>query len=486
MSIAASTGLLRSRSVRIIVCGLALAGLLGVALRPVPATAGELAPQSTPPYTVFLPLVSKIVQPNFIIIISDDQRYDTIDYMPLTKSRLFDSGVTFRRAYVTTPLCCPSRSSILTGLYALHHNVYTNFTPLDKTTFVQRLHAAGYYTGIVGKYLNSWDGTPRPEFDSWVVFAGHGSAQHYFDPLLNVNGAWQQHAGYMTDILKDYALSFLDQARRQPKPFLLIFAPNTPHEPADPAPGDEHLYPDLPPYRPPSFMEADLSDKPQWLQGLAPAAPSYIDSLRRRQLRTLHSLDVAINALLDALADYGPDSKTVVMYISDNGVFWGEHGLNGKTYPYLEATHVPFAIRYDPLTSQPRAESRLVANIDIAPTLYELAGLSIPPETDGRSLVPLLKQQDTDWRDSLLVEGWGYYPYAAIQTERYLYIETDGDISELYDSTSDPYQMQNQAGNPAYAAVVDELHHTLLGFKSQRSQPALWETLIFSLVGLDD
>jgi arylsulfatase A-like enzyme len=168
----------------------ALATLIAALLGRMPMAAGgtPILPTPTPSYGAYLPLVVKTVRPNFIIIVTDDQRYDTLDYMPLTRAKLFDKGMTFTRAYVTTPLCCPSRSSILTGMYAHDHLVFDNYAPLQKPTFVQRLHDAGYFTGIVGKYLNSWDGTARPEFDDWVVFAGHSSAQHYFDPTLNVNG----------------------------------------------------------------------------------------------------------------------------------------------------------------------------------------------------------------------------------------------------------------------------------------------------------
>lgn len=470
---------------RVALVGLAIILAFGSAPNVRLATSGHALVEATPPDPIFLPIISKHSRPNFIIIISDDQRYDTMDYMPLTQARLFDRGTTFARAYVTTPVCCPSRSSILTGMYAHNHFAYDNYSPLDKPTLVHYLHAAGYYTGIVGKYLNSWDGSDRPEFDEWVVFAGHGSAQRYFDPLLNVNGEWVQHYGYFTHLLRDYALDFLDRARRQEAPYLLIFAPNAPHEPATPAPGDEDLYPDLPVYRPPSFMEEDLTDKPVYLQNRPPVSPDHVDWLRRRQVQALRSLDSAVSVLLDRIEQ---DDNTVVIYLSDNGVYWGEHRLDGKLYPYPEASHIPFAIRYARLVPQPRVEWRLVANIDIAPTVYELAGLPIPGDVDGRSLVPLLRQQGVEWRDALVIEGWGYYAYMALQTERYLYVETEGDIGELYDSRSDPYQLQNEFFNPTYATVVAELHSTLLGYRSGIQRAPGWRLLPFLMgaLGLDD
>ena len=440
-------------------------------------------------------------RPNVLIILSDDQRHDTMDYMPRTKARIFAEGVTFPNAYITTPLCCPSRSSILTGMYAHTHGVRLNPIPLRKETFVERLKKAGYFTGQVGKYLNSWDGAPRPEFDFWA--AGPGGTAHYFNPRVNVNGTWSVHQGYLTHILRDHALEFLKRAAQQEKPFVLLFSPNAPHfsyapsagaprgpldvsffmRPPDPAPGDEGLYPDLPPHRPPSFNTVDLATRPRWFRSLPPLTPdliAQIDNFRRKQLQSLNSLDQAVDTILTALAGQHKLDKTLVVYLSDNGHFWGEHGLAwGKTAVYEESSRVPFAVRYPRLVSTPRVETRLVANIDIAPTIYELAGLPIPPDVDGRSLLPLL---DTargttgarPWRQELLIEGWpfpsaielGWAPYAAVHTGRYVYVETEGDRPELYDLATDPHQIQNQVGNPVFGSVVADLKARLKRLQS--------------------
>ena len=375
------------RVARIVAGILAVAAIVSASANTAVPTS-QAAPRSTYSAQVYLPFIARPVRPNILLIITDDQRYDTLDYMPLTSARIFAQGLTFTRAYITTPLCCPSRSSILTGQYAHHHGVLDNTTSLEGPTFVQDLHNAGYTTGLVGKYLNSWSGEARPEFDYWVAPGGTGTSQQYFDPLLNVNGVWIQHYGYKTYIMRDYALNFLSLAKQRSAPFLLIFTPNAPHEPADPAPGDENLYPDLPLYRPPSFMEADMSDKPENIQSLPAVNPDYIDALRRKQLQALHSLDLAIDQVLSTLAANGQAANTMVMFLSDNGVFWAEHRLNGKVYGYEEATHVPFAIRYGSMIAEPRVESRLVANIDIAPTIYDLVGLPVPSDMDGSRCCP--------------------------------------------------------------------------------------------------
>ncbi|HEU4368904.1 MAG TPA: sulfatase-like hydrolase/transferase [Methylomirabilota bacterium] len=432
-------------------------------------------------------------RPNFLIILSDDQRHDTLDYMPRTKARIFGEGVTFSRAYITTSLCCPSRASILTGMYAHKHGVRSNSIPLQKETFIERLKRSGYYTGQVGKYLNSWDGTARPEFDVWA--AGPSGIAHYFDPRVNLNGTWTGLRGYLTHIQRDHALEFLQRAGQQDKPFVLLFSPNAPHfgyerpggpprgpmdkafflRPPEPAPGDEKLHEALPAHRPPSFNRADVATRPRWFRSLPPLTPDLIgeiDAFRVRQLQSLNALDHAVENLLASLAARGKLDDTVVLYLSDNGHFWGEHGIPwGKNAPYEESSRVPFGVRYPRLASKPRVETRLVANIDIAPTIYELAGIPIPADVDGRSLVPLLDARRVQapsapaWRDELLLEGWvgsaaaaaGWAPYAAIHTGRYVYVETEGDRSELYDLATDPHQLVNQVANPAYASFVIDL-----------------------------
>jgi WD40 repeat protein/serine/threonine protein kinase len=397
-------------------------------------------------------------KPNILLLISDDQRYDTMDYMPQTKNWIFDQGVTFSRGYITTSSCCPSRSSILTGMYAHNHGVLVNQDELQVRTFVQDLHQAGYTTGLVGKYLNSWDGTPKPEFDFWVSFEG-GSVT-YFDPKLNVQGDWKEHQGYITYILRDYALKFLDEALKADKPFLLIFTPNAPHEPAEPAPGDELLYPNLSPYRSPSFNEEDVSDKPEWVQEYEPFSSdriAYIDTIRRKQLQTLHALDQAVGEFMNTLAEAQALENSFVIYLSDNGFFWGEHRRDrGKGYAYEESILVPFGIRFPPLIPQPREDTHLVANIDLAPTFYDLAGISIPANIDGLSLIPLLRGSDL-WRDKLIVENWiRFGPYVGVRSDRYLYVEWESYRPELYDSQVDPFQNENQAENQEYANIVSE------------------------------
>lgn len=407
-------------------------------------------------------------RPNFIIIITDDQRADTMDYMPQTRKLIFDQRVNFPHAYATTPLCGPSRASILTGMYAHNTNVRDNTGKLTDRTFIEYLHDAGYFTGLVGKYLNSWKGEPRPEFDYWVSFF---KGEVDFDtPRINVNGDWQKHPGYITDILGNYTRDFINESIEKDQPFALIYAPNAPHAPATPNERDMRFYtpPEL--WRPLSFNAQNAADKPQWMQKLGPMGEDQIksiDQFREDQLLTLAPLDRNLANLIHQLQMTGELNHTFIVFLSDNGKFWGEHRLSSKNSYYEEAARIPFAIRYPPLTGLPHTEDKVVANIDIAPTIYELAGISIPEGVDGLSLVNLF-QPDAPWRDGILIEG---YPprgiFSAYHTERYIYSETLNDCAEFYDLQSDPYEMTNLISIPDLKAEIDLLKSKLDLVKDQ-------------------
>ena len=392
--------------------------------------------------------------------------------MPKTQELIFDQGVTFSRGYITMPLCCPSRASILTGMYAHNHGVLDNTMELKMDTFVNVLHENGYYTGLVGKYLNSWHGEPRPEFDYWVAYAN--GETRYNNPRLNVNGTWIRHQGqYITDALGNYVQEFLVGASKKHQPYVLIYAANAPHDPVTPAEQDKDKLQDLPPYRPPSFNEADMSDKPAWMnfQPLFTAKEiAAIDTFRRNQDLTLLSLDRAIEKTMNTLAETKMLDQTMVFYLSDNGKHYGEHRLTSKNTYYEESTHVPFAVRYPPLIPDPYTEDRIVSNIDIAPTLYELAGLPIPKTVDGLSLTGLFKP-GTAWREGILLEGWRTgAEYKAIHTDQYVYVETVGDIVELYDLKLDPYELTSFGEDPAYQDIREYLK-SLLDQELKKNSP---------------
>ena len=203
---------------------------------------------------VVVVLVSSLLgqdqRPNFLIIMVDDQSHDTLtqQFMPNTKAMIADQGLICTQFIMPTPLCCPSRSNLLTGQYARHHGVWDNSTQLVGPTVANRLHEAGYYTGLIGKYLNSWPGDARPEYDYWTAWIGG-----YLDPKINIFGVFRNVSGYLTYIQRDYAFDFFRKVPAN-KPFFLLFTPHAPHQPATPAPGDEHLFADLPNWRPPILI----------------------------------------------------------------------------------------------------------------------------------------------------------------------------------------------------------------------------------------
>jgi arylsulfatase A-like enzyme len=403
-------------------------------------------------------------RPNFLIIITDDQRYDTMQYMPNTQALIFDQGVTFEKGYVTTPFCCPSRASILTGMYASNHWVHKNEEALKFRTMVEDIHRNGYYTGLVGKYLNSWKGEKRYEYDFWVSFWG-GTMKHYYDPDLDVNGTWSKHTGYATYLFRDYVIQFLEQASNQRKPFLLIYAPNAPHAPFTPAQEDVNTLTDLPPHRPENFNEEDVSDKPLSIANQHLLSEEDIEGLektRRRQILTLIALDRTMPDIINKLEEIGELDNTVIIFLSDNGKHWGEHRLTSKSTAYEESVRVPFALRYPDLVPVPYIDdSHLVANIDIAPTIYELSETRMPNTVDGLSLVGLLNGTTT-WRDMLLLEAWpdrGHW--SAVHTGNTIYIETEGDLSEFYNLTLDPFQMTNLINDAQYQEIIARLKQYL-------------------------
>jgi arylsulfatase A-like enzyme len=410
-------------------------------------------------------------KPNVLIIVSDDVPHYALDYTPTIKSEILGKGVTFTDAHVTTSQCCPSRASILTGLYAHNHGVVTNKHNLTIQTFFDNIDAnlPEYRTAMIGKYLNSWDGSCRPEFDYWVAFGSEFATPArnpwYDNGELNVNCTWKSYTGaYSTYLLRDYALEFLDKSLADGKPYVMLFAPKNGHSPATPAPEDLNLYPTGLPsyYQPPSLNENDVSDKPTWLQELPLLTYSDIEFEKEEQLRlarTLASLDRSVKSLLDFLESKGQLSKTLIIYVSDNGIFHGEHRIpSGKGAPYDESMRVSMGARWDRHVPVGFID-KLVANIDIAPTIYEVLGLTPPYLLDGQSLLDLYRDEKP-WRDVIMTEQWAQGRLvASVITKNWTYTETKLDKFELYDRNNDPYELDNLwCGDPCpYSDVISEL-----------------------------
>lgn len=396
--------------------------------------------------------------PNILLIVSDDQPLGTMGVMDQTRRWLRNNGTKYPNAYATTPVCCPSRASMLTGQYAHNHGVRRNGEAnlIDTSAVVQRfLREGGYTTAAFGKFLNSWDvAVDPPSFDRWAVVPR--SAHAYWGGRWNIQGDVRRVQAYGTTFVGKVTSKFIEEAEEDDDtPWFAYLAPPAPHAPFD----AEKVYEDVNysdwPGVPSNFEDnpavdpTTRLDKPDYVQD---SHKSQGDgrNMRELQLRTLLSLDDMVGQVREVLAANDESENTMIVFISDNGFLWAQHGIVGKFTPYVESVRVPALIRWPEDMARPPVDERLVANIDLAPTFLDVAGITPGPDftPDGRSLL------DDSWsRDRLLIEAWaerrGVPTWAGFvsTTESYVeYYDTDNStvsFQEYYDLVDDPYQMTN-------------------------------------------
>ena len=412
-------------------------------------------------------------QPTIVVIMTDDQRWDTLWAMPNVQAQLVGKGVTFENAFASNPLCCPSRASTLTGKYAHSTGVWRNQPPYggwdsfdDSSTIATWLRDAGYTTGFFGKYLNRYwtpayaTGYVPPGWSRWVAFP----RSEYYDYDLNIDGTIEHHSSdpseYSTTVLSNDAASFI---RDTPGPLLVWFTPYAPHNPATPGPGYETAFSRLDPWRPVSYDEPDVSDKPAWLRALPQLSRSKknrVDAFRINQYRTLGTVDDAVGQILSALEQTGRLSTSLVVFMSDNGFSWGEHRWTTKRVAYEESLRIPMVVRYDPAVTVPRVDDRIVLNIDVAPTAADAAGVRTP-NVDGTSLLPLLDNPSARWRTAMLADHFAkpsdrVPSYCGVRTDTYAYVYYSTGDDELYDLVADPYELTNVVDDQRMSAVALE------------------------------
>lgn len=451
--------------------------------------------------TAEVPELPRQGQPrNIVFILTDDHRADALGYKghPFLETPRLDElargGVDFSNAVVTTSLCSPSRGSILTGLYAHNHRVIDNNNPVSEELvfFPQYLQAAGYETAFVGKWhMGGDDDSPQRGFDHWVSFRGQGTywadgrgvtrrvAQTHSDGF-NVNGTRVPQRGYITDELTDYALDWL-QHRDADKPFMLYVSHKAVH--SDFVAADRHLgtYRDADIPLPDSAAPATAKqDKPRWVRDQRNSRHGIdfgynvedytVAKYARRYYETLLSVDDSVGRIMDYLKAEGLLESTLVVYMGDNGFHFGEHGLIDKRTAYEDSIKVPLIFHCPDLFPQGSTVSEIVANIDIAATLIEIAGLTPPLEKmDGRSFFPLAQGESIPWRNEVLYEYFWEWngPYTptmhALRGERYKYIRYYGvwDIDELYDLKNDPEEKFNLINEPAHQGQVTAMNKRL-------------------------
>lgn len=416
--------------------------------------------------------------PDVVLVVTDDQRWDTLWAMPVVRNELVGRGVTFPNAFVVNPVCCPSRASILTGDYSHTTQVYRQAPPFgrsewfdESSTLATWLDGAGYTTGLFGKYLDGFQhraltGVVPPGWDRWVAFVRAG----YLDYKLTFDGEVRSYGSGPSDlstpVLAREAVRFVETAHG---PLFLVFAPAAPHAPAIPAAMDTAAFRGLPDARPPSFDEADVSDKPAWVRDLPrldPAAEEAVDAFRLDQLRSLLAVDRAVGAILDALERTGRLRNTLVVFTSDNGIQHGEHRWAKKEVPYEESIRVPLVVRWDAAGWHTAARpAELALNIDLAPTIAEAAGVSLSRPPEGRSLLGVLGGRTEGWREDFLIEhleNTNPVPtYCAVRTTSWKYVGYATGEEELYDLDADPFELENLAGEEAAAVELARLRGRL-------------------------
>jgi len=425
---------------------------------------------------------------NVVLILSDDERSDGTAVMRNVRNLLADHGVTFTDMHVTTSMCGPSRASILTGQYSHHTGVTDNFGPHSYPAFKAGeesndlgvwMHKAGYETALVGKYVNAYtDGFVHhaipPGWDDWQVMDSV-PMEAYYNYSINDNGRLVHYGNkpsdYSTDVLTHKAVQFIQGARH---PFFLYFAPVAPHLPAIPAKRDQGKLENIAPLHDPAFNQRNIGKEPWrfWHKKLLSAgAQLYVNHVRIRQEESLLALDRGVRSIVQALRARHELSRTVILYTSDNGFLWGEHRLGGKVWPFEESTHVPLIVR-TPWTTTPVRNNQPVLNLDLAPTISELAGVKPGLPEDGRSFVPFLHGERVPWRHAFLEEYLGKDllhkggppPYVAVQTRRNLYVEYKNGWRELYNLKKDPWELNNLAADPhtkSLQATLSRLLHKL-------------------------
>jgi arylsulfatase A-like enzyme len=427
-------------------------------------------------------------RPNVIVIVTDDQSDDSIpnpyEVMPYLQRRAVDPDdhwIVFENGYVNTPLCCPSRATMLTGRFSHHTGVRDNEDAQlfdESSTLATWLQDAGYHTGLVGKYLNLYP-FEEPAYipQGWDRWWGreHGPVTSlYYDYSMfeqdHVVRYGHTDADYATDVLADQATEFVREALTD-RPYFLWFAPTAPHPPWVAAPRDEGAFADLAVPTPPSVGEADVSDKPAWVRALAPMDDAQRATQRRHRRQSyaaLLAVDDAIRGIMDAVRARGELGETIVVFTSDNGLAFGEHRWTKKSCPYQACLGVPFMIRMP--DAQHRTERAIVSAADLAPTIAELTGATPSTDFDGVSLVPLLSTGSraglpgevfAEWVGDKAIPAWW-----EVRTRRFAYTELGTGERELYVLRDDPFELVNVIDAPAFQADVSRLAATLEAYRS--------------------
>jgi N-acetylglucosamine-6-sulfatase len=414
-------------------------------------------------------------RPDIIVILTDDERIRTLRWMPHVWRDVVEKGRRFSNGMVPTSVCCPSRASILTGLFAHSTSVWSNFkgwprfraAGMERRTVAVWLRRVGYRTGLVGKYLNEFGGSTKPP--GWAIWHSFiGSNGSYYDyQLLNTNGGLTSYGSapsdYSTDVLGRYAVRFL-RSTPADRPLFLYFAPFAPHGPSTPAPRDAFIPSPLRPFSRPNFNEFDVSDKPPWIRSLPFVSRAGVDASRGNEYRSLQAVDRAVHRIIEVQKARSRLRNTLLIVLSDNGEMWGEHRIVGKFVPYDSATRVPLAIRWTKEVPAAATDRRIALNLDIPVTIAVAAHVSTDP-VEGRDLLGGRR------RAGFVLEAAAAHSpggngtnvtrpaYCGWRSLRYLYVRYANGRQELYDYARDPYELTDRRAARSLADVRRRLRH---------------------------
>ncbi len=436
--------------------------------------------------------------PNFLFIYTDDQRFDCLGVVQEEQGekarfpwlqtpnldRLAAEGARFRNAFVVQSLCTPSRASFLTGTYTHTHGIFTNFTPFPENMmhFGKALTGAGYRTGYIGKWHMGRQGGKRPGFTYSASYLGQGVFQ---DCPFELDGVETATRGWVDDVATDYALDFI--RRNQEQPFAVALGYKSGHIPCTPPERLAELYRGE--HMGPAINHTDL---PVYLGRVHMARPEHLKTGgnvrvedEMEYFRTLTAIDENVGRLMEVLDELGLSRNTMVIFSSDNGYHFGEHGIGDKRSAYEVSMRVPMIIRYPGLPVNETVPEANVLNIDVAPTIMDFAGIEIPDHVQGRSLRPLLEGQALKIREAFLYEYFFSYTditdyeiqtgnppitptIVALRTDKAKLITYPGrDWLELFDLENDPYERDNLAGDPEHAALLARMQAALAAEKER-------------------
>lgn len=449
-------------------------------------------------------------RPNFVFILVDDQTFDALGHVgryPFLKTpnldQLITEGTYFSNAFVTHSLCSPSRASFLTGTHSFTHGITSNRPDTDPDwtetpSYAQILHENGYETGFIGKmhmaHLTGQD-QPRPGYDYWLGFKGQGD---YQDPQLNENGNDYKAQGYITDILTDSTIAWIKNKRDVSKPFSISLFHKAIHGPFIPAARhqDKFLNNEL---IPPSTYNQSYKGKPEWYQRRTawrnekqrwenafeptpdeiPQIPwenEIADAKHSNMLKCLLAVDESVGKIRKVLREKNLLDNTVIIYSSDNGYYLGDHSMRDKRSAYEPSMRVPLVISYPKLIGTKQID-KMVLNIDVAPTILDLAGIKIPDNMQGKSMVPLFNEDNEPWREDFL---FVYYrdilkyhmvipDMLAVRTDTFKYMEyphSKRQIPELYDLLEDLDESKNLALLPDYETILNDMQNRMRNLKN--------------------